>query len=379
MKNEQQDIDQLIRRALRSTEEPEEVLVTKVKYQLSRRQITMKSRRNTKRVFETIAAAAVIFILTGTTVFAAWHFLKPGEIADQLGNSTLSNAFEKEMPEQESVHPSISSGGYTFTLLGILSGEDITDLPYYSENVQKQRTYAVLAIQNSDGTPMPDTTDAAYGKLSFFVSPLVKGLTPWQVNILTMNGAYAETVMDGILYRMVECDDISVFADRGLYLAISTGTFYDTNAFVYNEQTGEVDANKSFDGASAVFNLEMDPSLADPEKAADYLAQISDSSETNSSEEETNWETIANWEEATTVEGTKKELSIATDGTITYTYETEDYGSGTITYLSTDCFTDDPAAQSKIVNYMMADETAYAVRLSKDENGMITGEIVIPK
>lgn len=384
MKNENRDLEHLLRRALRSTEEPEDALVRKVKYQLSREKTVMKKRRTPKRAFGAIAATVAVFMLMGTTAFAAWHFLKPGEIAGQFGNKTLSEAFEKDMAGQSTENPSVTSGGYTFTLLGVLSGEDITDMPYYSENVQKERTYAVLAIQNADGTPMSSTADADYGKTSFFASPLVKGLKPWEVNVFTMNGGYTETVVDGVMYRLVECDGVSIFADRGLYFAVSTGTFYDTDAFIYNEQTGEVSANKSFDGASAVFDLKMDPSLADPKKAAEYLASITapaqePASEDNGAEVGSDFENAANWEEAVPVPGTEKELSVAADGSIIYSYETDSYGSGTLIAMFDDCFTDDPAPQSKIVGYMSCDDTMYAARFSKDENGVITGAIVIPK
>lgn len=108
----------------------------------------------------------------------------------------------------------------------------------------------------------------------FFASPLVKGLKPWEVNAFTMNGGYSESVIDGVMYHLVEYDDIAIFADRSLYFVISTSLTYDTDAFIYDEQTGEIKANEDFDGASAVFTLPLDKEYADPSKAKPYLDDI---------------------------------------------------------------------------------------------------------
>lgn len=73
---------------------------------------------------------------------------------------------------------------------------------------------------------MPATSEPEYGQDPFFVSPLIKGLKPWQVNITTMNGGYSEAVIDGIMYRLIECDGVEMFADRGVYLAVSNGSSF---------------------------------------------------------------------------------------------------------------------------------------------------------
>jgi hypothetical protein len=95
------------------------------------------------------------------------------------------------------------------------------------------------------------------------------------VNIASMDGGYADNVSDGILYRIIECDNVEMFADRGLYLAVCTGgPFYNGDAFIRNERTGEIAANPNFDGASAVFDLPLDAKLADHAKAEQYLESL---------------------------------------------------------------------------------------------------------
>jgi len=40
-----------------------------------------------------------------------------------------------------------------------------------------------------------------------------------------MNGGYAQTVVDGVCYRIAECDNVECFADRKLYLCVMDDAF----------------------------------------------------------------------------------------------------------------------------------------------------------
>jgi hypothetical protein len=83
-----------------------------------------------------------------------------------------------------------------------------------------------------------------------------------------MGGGYADVVADGVLYRIIECDNVEMFADRELYLAVCSGSpMYNGDAFILDEQTNEITANPNFDGASAVFDLPLDKKRADPPPA----------------------------------------------------------------------------------------------------------------
>jgi hypothetical protein len=267
MKHNDDDMDVLLRRALGSTETPSAGLVQSVKYKLA----VSKSRKHGARLSIRMVAVAVIAVMLVTsTALAAWGLLKPSEIAERFGNEKLEAAFESE--DAVVINESVTSGDYTFTLLGVVSGKDITDGFFYSNGaLVDDRTYAVVAIQKADGTPMPGPRDSGYDEMEFFATPLVKGLNPIFYNAASMNGGYSETIIDGIVYRLTECDRFDIFADRGLYFAIYTDSFSDLDALVYNEQTGEIAANPDYDGACAVFDLPVDPKLADPEKAEQYL------------------------------------------------------------------------------------------------------------
>ena len=220
----------------------------------------------------------------------------------------------------------------------------------------------------------------------FFVSPLVKGLKPWEVNAATMNGAYAESFVDGVLYRLVECDNVTMFADRGLYFAICTDAFISNGTFNFDEKSGEIGVNPDYSGASAVFDLPIDKSLADPEKAEQYLnslfAPAADVTEDAPLPPEMIWAHSLDWEKAVPVASTVKELTVADNGEIIYSFE-YDNGEGNAIAFFSDCFTDGGGAQSKIVRIDSSTDTegnvsAFAIRFSLDENGVVTGSIVIP-
>ena len=246
------NIDVLLKQALKSTETPEKELIQKVKYEFisEQKEKNIPMNKTIKKSFIAIVTAVMAVVIMSGTAFAAWYFLKPSEIADKFENPALSAAFESDTAVN--INETVTSGNYKLTLLAAVAGKDITDMPYYnSDAIKSDRTYTVIAIQNAEGTAM--TYDEP-----FFASPLVKGVEPSMKNAANMNGGYSELVIDGILYRIIECDNVEMFADKGLYFAICDGVFYNTDAFIYNEQTGEISSNPAYSGTSAIFDLPLD-------------------------------------------------------------------------------------------------------------------------
>jgi hypothetical protein len=362
-----QNTDRLLRVTLASAETPDSALIGKVKrpYLYAKKNDSMK-KPAFHRSFRGVAAVAVIVVLAATTVFAAWHFLRPSEVAENFGDGMLGAAFDSDTAVN--INESVTSGNYIFTLLALVSGEDITDMPYCPDGeISFGRTYAVIAIQNADGSPM------AAGRDIFFASPLVKGLKPWEVNAATLGGGYSEAVTDGVLYRLVECDDVTMFADRGLYFAVCTESFIDNNVFKFNGRTGEISVDPNYGGASAVFDLPIDRSLADPAKAEEYLnGLLAPAAVENASPREQN-ESVLEWRKAVPAASTVKELKVGDDGEMVYEYAYKD-GEGMVSKFYNDCFKNDGGAQSMIV--AVIDDGAYAIRFSMDENGVITGAVV---
>ena len=368
---------------------PSSALIQKTKSRMAARipQSDKKTKEEhivIKHTFRKVAVVITALLIVTVTAFAAWYLKNPGDVAQELGDSTLGVAFSSKAIIN--INSSVASGDYVFTLLAVMNGKDITNSPLFSENVQDDRIYAAIAVQYVDGKPMS-------GDESFFASPLVKGLKPWQVNAATMNGGYMEKVIDGVLYRIVDCDDVSVFADRGLYFAICTDLFLNSDTFAYDDNTGEVSVNPDYKGASAVFELPMDKSMSDKEKAEQYLASFfhesaEDSGDGKKAQDdfETDGATVpesdVDWDKAEPVPSTVRELAVEENGFISYTFDFE-YGGGTTGAIFEQIFTDDPITQSAVICVVESGESPddshqYAVRFTKDENGCIKGMVILP-
>ncbi|SHH55107.1 hypothetical protein SAMN02745823_00258 [Sporobacter termitidis DSM 10068] len=224
------------------------------------------------------AVIAVIVFVFATTAFAAWYFLSPSDVADRLESPALAEAFRSN--DALLVNETKSQGGYDVTFLGIVSGKGLTAL---DSAVDTAKSYAVVAIAKQDGS-MPDTSDEDFDNVPFFVSPLIKGQKPWLYNIASMNGGYSACVADGVMYRLIDCDSLEMFADRGLELIVSSTDFYSTEAYNYDEASGLVAPNPDFEGVNLVFDLPLDPTKGDFEKARQYLDTLWEDTGTNGAE-----------------------------------------------------------------------------------------------
>lgn len=369
MKNSEQ-FDKLLKQALSPTVEPSEELNQKIINRIKENDIMKPVRR--KKVSVALIAAVVTLAIS-VTAFAAWHLLSPKQVADRLEDKALAHAFESK--DAVEINESVVSGGYNFTLLGIVSGEGLSDFQGSAQDLHPERTYAVVSIAKQDGSEMPDTQDKEYGDVPFFISPLIKGQKPWQVNIASMNGGYSEFVIDGVMYRLIECDGVKMFADRGLYLCISTSSFYDINAFNYNEETGEISPNTDYKGANALFNLPVDIKKADHEQAEEYLKQLLKGPDEDTKTKE---EAAIAWEElekevqnGVEIPESIKEVTYDENGLACYEY------NGYKANISIDgLFKDGEIDVYKTVSGSEGENGKTAMQFSKDANGVVTGRVL---
>lgn len=265
-------LDDLLRHALTPEDVPNVWLNQKV---INRVKEQKKMVGKSKKRFPAAAVVAVLVLcLSSVTVYAAIKYLSPAEVAEEVQDEKLAEAFLGE--NAVIINETQNYGDYNATLLSIVSGELLSDYPYYNatDSIVADRTYAVVAIEMVDGTPMPDTSEEAYGELEFFVSPLIGDYNPAFYNIASMSGNYADIVEDGVLYRLLECDNVEMFAEHSLYLCVTEGIFYNTDAYCYDNATGIISRNEEYDGLNALFELPIDITKANPEKAAEYIASL---------------------------------------------------------------------------------------------------------
>lgn len=232
----------------------------------------MKSNR--KITTALVLAAAVICIL-GTTVFAANYYLSARQAAQVLGYSKLA----AHLKDNASATQPITDGKYKAAVLGVTSGADISDFTDSDEPISPERTYAVVAIEKTDGSNMTYDDEV-------LVTPLIEGLTPWQYNIFTMNGASASQVIDGTLYRIIEFDNIELFADRQVYIGVIDNAFLNNSQFSFDESTGKISEKADYAGTNILFELKLDPAKANPQKAEEYLQRLQQEWESGGDDDE---------------------------------------------------------------------------------------------
>lgn len=273
MKN---DMDELLKRVLTPREEAGDILNRKILEQVKE---TGKMKQKKYRRASAAVIAAAFTAMFSITAVAAWQYRSATDIADKLGDDKLVHNFREQLgtigePTNNAdnmgiVGMSQSYGGYKVTVLGLLSGEGLSEFERMSNGVvRSDRTYCAVAIEKEDGTAINAERE------DFFVSPLIKGLNPSFYNAASLFGSYGEFVEEGVLYRLLECDNIEYFADHEIYLCVTDTSFYDNRLYSYNENDGSISRNTEYQGLNALFDLELDSSLADPVKAQALIDEI---------------------------------------------------------------------------------------------------------
>lgn len=270
-------IELLLEQALTPMELPKQELNDQILQKVKEKQDMKNNQvRYKSRISMAAMATACILILCSSIAFAVYKYLSPAEAATETDDDALREAFLSE--EALLVNETQESGGYKVTLLGSVAGRNISDFMGINNNgeVLNNRIYTVVAIEHADGTPMPDTSSDDYGKEAFYVSHYIRGLDPNVYSLMSKGGGYTAFVKNGIQYRILDMDNIEIFADKGIYVGVSTGTFYDADAYVYHVETGEISRNENYSGVNALFRLPVDESKADSVAAAAYLKAFED-------------------------------------------------------------------------------------------------------
>lgn len=404
------DMDQLLKKALSSKEEPDYWLNQKIIQKIQEKESENMSEKNRRfRIPAAAMIAAAVIVAGSASAYAAWRYLTPEQVAQTAEDQKLAAAFQGE--DAVAVNEVQEYGNCRITLLGIVSGKNLSQYEGWDENgeVLADRTYVVTAIENVDGTPRPDTSEEEYGEEPLFVSPLIEGLNPAIYNSVTMDGGYFEMVEDGIQYRIAECNNVEMFADRQVYLCVNDGNFYNNEAYLYDETSGSISRNEAYQGVNALFTLPLDKGKADKEAADKYVKEFEE--EWNQGEdsaeadiEETGGESsesgevldpvsegektasgnflsevskeIENWKQEDFDKNAKliKEMEIAPnkDGDFEYDYEIESEGIGSKGTLGAETLSErDDGNMAKFRTIMDGDspQTAYIETYTLKEDG----------
>ncbi|MEK8126689.1 hypothetical protein WMW72_02075 [Paenibacillus filicis] len=380
--NDSEKWDRALTQAL-SAEEPEEALNHSILQRYKEGNPLKRVSRRRKKISAGLLVALCTLVMS-ITAFAAAQLFTSKQVAEHLGEKALAQAFASS--EAIEINQSVASGDYRITLHGIVSGAGLRDWDGGAHDIHPEKTYAVVSIARQDGSFMPLTSDPEYGKEPFFVSPLIRGQKPWQVNIMTMHGGYSEMVVDGIMYRLIECDGMEMFADRGVYLAVSSGgSFFDREAFAYDEHTGDITLRPDYKGGVALlFDLPLDMTKADHAKAEAYLQQLlkEPSTEKNAalaaSAEDPEQQLRNEMEElrnkissGTVIPDSVKEVTKVGQGRFEYAYN-----DWKVNLTISELFSEGQTGFSDAVHFSGNGRRYWALQFSRDTEGVITGRIV---
>ena len=228
----------------------------------------MSEKRSYRQRSKVVAAVVCTVILLGSgSVYAANHYLNPSQIVDEISaDSALSKAFADK--GAITINETQTSNGYNITLLGLVSGEKLG--LYVPDETKKEvsdkHSYAALAISKSDGSKMSNR--------NFCVSPLINGEAFTDVNAATLNVGLSWFEKDGVIYELIECDNLEIFADRGVYLSLVDDFGDEVAAFRMDEATGKYHKVKDYAGTSALFTLPLDKDKADTMAADKFLVSL---------------------------------------------------------------------------------------------------------
>lgn len=385
------DLDELLKQALTPTEEPDFWLNQKILNQVKEEK--RMNIRKAGKVQAAMLAAAFVIGAGSITAYATWKYLTPEKVTESLQDSKLTKAFQSK--DAVVVNESQSYGGYRITLLGMISGKDITDRELKSNGqVVSDRSYIAVAIENADGTPMPERADEFTDDMTFMVSPFIRGYDPAKYNVTTMQGGYSEFTEDGILYRLVDCDNVEIFADHGLYLGVCDSVFYNNQAYNYDKDSGEITRNEDYKGLNALFDLPVDPSKADPQAASNYESTLEKSEEDESALDEQGEEddAIEAWFELITPKNIEQYANLIKDSVqvmtpdqddfITYNYKSETYGGTSESFSVADTFAFHGGKKKIITGYDLTGDGLkdLTIRMfTLNDDGTVTGCLYTPK
>ena len=231
----------------------------------------MKKRKLPVAIAVVLAAACL-----GGGVYAAGVLMNASQAAEAMGESDVAALFEGD--EAVAVNETQSDAGYDVTLLGLVTGEHLTDTwssGWNDGEPDNGTTYAVVAVRKSDGTPMPELTDESDPfRLSDSFAQMRLAIPDLQPAQYWLNPERKDLVRDGVRYLFLGCDNVEMFADRDVVLCVSTGSaFYNTEAFRFDETTGAITADPDYAGVNLVFDLSLDAGKADPEAARAWIDQ----------------------------------------------------------------------------------------------------------
>lgn len=210
-----------------------------------------------------LAAAAICLLAVSVSAVVLW--LSPAQVAEEIDDPLLTQAFAGEGAQV--LNETAQAGDYTITLGGLVSGRGISS---WCADAAEERTYAVVSVARTDGTPLTKESYDVSASGTFTITPLVAGYPPHEVNIFSLDGSCVSFLQDGRAYYVMDTQDIQIFADHTVYLAVYQGFVPSYQQFSAAED-GTLTMREDVTGC--MFTLPLDPALADPEAVRAFVEE----------------------------------------------------------------------------------------------------------
>ncbi len=205
-----------------------------------------------------LAVAVIIIAVLSFTAFAISNLLSAGEVAERFGESKVADSFNKQANKAESV----TDKGYTVSFLGSVKGEK-----FESEEIKSDCSYYVISVASSDGTPLSLVEGNPLG-----MSVIIEGYPAWKVNTWSLNTSANGMEENGILYYLYDCENLEIFADKNVYLAVYEGFVPSADIITMNPD-GTFEFAEGYNGFKAMFKISLEPSKANPEAGNEILKE----------------------------------------------------------------------------------------------------------
>ena len=209
-----------------------------------------------KKTVKILIAATLIFVLISVSAFAISNLLSAGDVAEHFGESQVADSFVK----QSNITKSVTDKGYTVSFLGLVNGEKIE-----SDTIQSECSYYVVSVASADGTPLSAADGNPLG-----MSVIIEGYPAWKVNTWSLNTSADGMEENGVLYYLYSCDNLDIFADKNVHLAVYEG-FVPHDGIITMQSDGTFAFAENYNGFKAMFRLPLDPAKADPAAANEIL------------------------------------------------------------------------------------------------------------
>lgn len=323
-----------------------------------------------RKYMKVAVIVACLFVGSGT-LYAASRWLSAPDALEKMGEKTLAEKFAKKDSE---VLVQVDDK-YRVIYMGEVSGKLLLE---NEVKAVEDKTYFVVAVERTDKQKISLEE-------KIVISPFVKGYAPWVLNIYNMRGTEEAQIIDGVLYHIIESENMDMFAEQGVYLGVMDGA-PNSEKYSFDEKTGEIKSVHEYKGLNLLFELSMDKTKANQEKAEECLrnAGVLEEEKTSSDGEQSFEEKYENQsffftkDEIETVladcvvveESRKESEEVKQKNGIFYSYEWKDY-HGIVSKKMLQTYSEDGRMARVAINFEA--EKTEGVILFENVDGKVMG------